>query len=313
MRLNIVLVALLLLAAVLSGCAGTGPSQTVTITIAIQPTDNADVIGSKAPALEAFLESRLAAQGVHADVRIYAPTAYISVVDALRFGHADAALMGAWPMSLAHAKAGANVVLAEHREVMIGDTAATAPHYYSYYIVRPDSPYTDLASLRGATVAYPSATSTSGYVFPVAKLVQEGLLATPDKGEVDPARFFGKVQFAGGYAQAWEALKNGQADVAVTAGDINAKLFSEVLAGSRIVATQGPIPSHGVVFAKEFAGTPEAQALQHAFLDLKGEHRDLMRSLVSGIFVEFQPATESHIAGLSEALRLTGLRLTEKA
>ena len=306
----------LLVMITVAGCTapadpGAGPR---TITLAIQPTENADVIATKAPALEAFLESRMAAQGHPVDVEVYVPTAYVSVVDALRFGHADAAMMSAWPMSLAHDKAGAEVVLAEHRQVMHGANATTAPYYYSYYIVRPDSPHKDLASLRGATVAYPSATSTSGYVFPVAKLVEDGLLAVPAGTEADPKKFFGSVIMAGGYPQAWEALKGGQVDVAVTAGDVNARLFQEIMGNATVVATQGPIPSHGVVFAQDFVGTPEAEALQAAFLQLKGEHVDLMRSLVSGIFVEFRPTTTAeHVEGLSEALALTGLRLTERA
>jgi phosphonate transport system substrate-binding protein len=305
--------ALAAVALVAAGCAA--PDQEPRrITIAIQPTESADVISTKAPALAAFLEARMAERGFDVDIQVYAPTAYVSVVDALRFGHADVAMMSAWPMSLAHDKAGAEVVLAEEREVMHGANATTAPYYYSYYIVRPDSPHTSLADLRGATVAFPSATSTSGYVFPVAKLVQSGLVAAPAKGELDPGQFFGRVQFAGGYPQAWEALRNGQVDAAVTAGDINAKLFAEVLDGSKVVETQGPIPSHGVVFAKGFLGTPEAAALKESFLELKGEHRDLMRSLVSGIFVEFSPTTtQEHIAGLSEALRVTGLKFTERA
>jgi phosphonate transport system substrate-binding protein len=306
------LAAVLVAAPLLAGCSQSSDGLPV-IRLAIQPTESADVINTKAPALEAFLEERMRAAGHPADIRIFTPTAYVSVVDALRFGHAEAAMMSAWPMALANDKAGAEVVLAEMREVMHGETPTTAPHYFSHYIVRPDSPHTDLDDLRGLTVAYPSATSTSGYVFPVAKLVDEGLIPRPEKGEADPSKFFGKVLFAGGYPQAWEALKNGQADVAVTAGDINAQLFAEVLAGSRIVATQGPIPSHGVVFAKEFLPTAEAAALKAALLDLKGEHRDLMRSLVSGIFVEFRETTTAeHVAGLSDALGKTGLRLTEK-
>ncbi|HET6399227.1 MAG TPA: phosphate/phosphite/phosphonate ABC transporter substrate-binding protein [Candidatus Thermoplasmatota archaeon] len=311
---------MLLTAAFLAGCSaapaaltGSSGQDLPVVTLAIQPTESADVITAKAPALEAFLEARMAAHGTPADVRVYVPTAYISVVDALRFGHADAAMMSAWPMALASAKAGADVVLAEQREVMHGEAAVTAPHYFSYYVVRADSPHTTLEDLRGKSVAFPSRSSTSGYIFPVAKLVQEGLVPAPAKGEADPRQFFGEVRIAGGYAQAWEALRSGQVDVAVTAGDINAQLFQEVLAGTRVIATQGPVPSHGVVFADGFAATPEGEALRLAMLDLKGEHRDLMRSLVSGIFVEFAPATETHIAGLSDALRLTGVKLTESA
>jgi hypothetical protein len=53
----------------------------------------------------------------------------------------------------------------------------------------------------------------------------------------------------------------------------------------------------------------DADALKQAFLELRGEHRDLMRKLVSGIFVEFvETTTEEHTAPLDEALAITGLR-----
>lgn len=221
--------------------------------------------------------------------------------------------MSAWPATLASTRADARIVLAEQREVIVGETPTVAPFYYSYYVVPKDSPYTSLDDLKGKTVAYSSSTSTSGYIFPVAKLVEEGYVAAPAAGkEANPKEHFGNVVFAGGYAQAWEALKNGQVDVAVTAGDINAKLYHEVLDNTRVIATQGPIPSHAVVFSKSFDGAP-ADALKASFLELKGDERDLMRQLVSGIFVEFkETTTEEHVAGLTGALASTGLRFQDK-
>lgn len=320
--------ALLLVAALLAaGCATPAdenpgavvdaPGATKTpskVVLAIQPTDNADVIQNKAPEMERFLEERMKAYGVEADVQIYVPLTYVGVVEALRFGHADAAMMSAWPMVLANEKAGAEVVLAEQREVIVGTEPKVAPYYYSYYVVRPDSPAQTLADLKGKSIAYTSASSTSGYIFPVAKLVEEKLVPAPAAGkEADAGAHFGKVVMAGGYAQAWQALKDGQVDAAVVAGDINANLYNEVLNNTRIVATQGPIPSHGVVYAKDFAGTPEAEALKKAFLDMKGDKKDLMRKLVSGIFVEFKETTTAeHAAGLATALSLTGLKFGDK-
>ena len=305
-------------ALLLAGCATPGLTQDAVdapakVVLAIQPTDNADAILEKATEMERFLEARMAEDGVEADVEIIVPLTSTGVVEALRFGHADAAFMSAWPATMASRKAGADIVLAEMREVTIGEEAKVAPYYYSYYVVPKDSPIQTLADAKGAKVAYPSSTSTSGYIFPVAKLVADGLVTVEAGKEADPRQHFGSVTFAGGYAQAWEALKGGQVDVAVTAGDINAKLYGEVLNGTRVIATQGPVPSHGVVFADGFAETPEGVALKAALLDLKGEHKDLMRKLVSGIFVEFaQTSTEEHVAGLSGALDLTGIRFNEK-
>jgi phosphonate transport system substrate-binding protein len=314
----------LALAAVAAGCATPGndaasadaaaSGKPVTITLAIQPTDNAAAIQDKATELEQYLETSMKAKGFDADVVLYVPLSHMGTVEALRFGHADAAFMGSWQSSLANARAGAEVVLAEKREVMIGDTPKVEPYYYSYYVVLKDSPYQTLEDLRGKSVAYASPTSGSGYVFPLAKLVQDGLIPPAADGkEADAKKFFGNVAFAGGYAQAWEALKNGQADVAVTAGDINAQLYGEVLNNTRIVAQQGPVPSHTVVFSKEFRGTPEAEAFQASLLELKGEKRDLMRKFVSGIFVEFEPTTTTeHVAGLTSALQATGIRFSDK-
>lgn len=287
------------------------PSRT--ITLAIQPTDNADAVKDKATELEEFLESSMKAKGVDADIVIYVPLSNAGVVEALRFGHADVAMMSAWPASLAASRAGARVELAEMREVIHGENATVAPYYYSYYVVAKDSSYQTLDDVKGKTVAYSSATSTSGYIFPVAKLVEEGLVAAPAAGkEANPKEHFGNVVFAGGYAQAYEALKSGQVDVTVTAGDINAALYHEVLNNTRIIETQGPIPSHAVVFAQDFTGM-EAAALKDSLLELKGEHKDLMRKLVSGIFVEFQETTtEQHIAGLTGALTTTGLKFQDK-
>lgn len=311
---------LLCLALLAAGCAapddGGGSASvgaTRTITLAIQPTDNAAAIQEKATELEGFLEARMKDDGVEVDVEILVPLTSTGVVEALRFGHADAALMSAWPATMAAKRANASIVLAEMREVVIGTEAKVAPYYYSYYVVMKDSPYQTLAEVEGKTVAYPSSTSTSGYIFPVAKLVEDGLVTVEVGKEADPRQHFGEVLFAGGYAQAWEALRTGRADVAVTAGDINAKLYGEILEGTRVIATQGPVPSHGVVFAEDFNGTPEAAALKSALLDLKGEHRDLMRKLVSGIFVEFAPSTtDEHVAGLSGALTATGIKFNEK-
>lgn len=273
------------------------------IVIAIQPTDDPGAIAAQADELEAFLESR---SGLDVDIKV--PLTYTGVVEALRFGHADVAMMSAWPSRLAHDVAGAEIVLAENREVVIDGEPSVAPYYFSYFVVLEDSPYESLEDLEGKRIAFSSATSTSGYVYPLARLIELGHVPSPSNGEAKADAFFGDVLFAGGYAQAWQALKEGQVDVAIIAGDVKAELFQEVMDGTRILETQGPIPSHAVVFRRGFDGE-DANKLKEAFLELRGEHRDLMRKLVSGIFVEFvETTTEEHTAPLDEALALTGLR-----
>lgn len=322
MKKAIVVAALIIAAIFLSGCVTPEekpveqkqPETTkqVTkpkITIAIQPTQQAEEIMPRAKELENFLKSR-----VNADIEVYVPMSYSAVVEALRFGHAQVGLMSAWPMAASAKLAGTDVVLSEVREVIIDGEKTNQTYYYSYYVVMKNSSYTKLEDLKGKRAVYASLTSTSGYLFPVAKLVDKGLISKPSQGkEADPREFFGTVATPGGYGPAWDALKRGQADVGVIAGDVSEKLFREIQENTRIIETQGPIPSHGIVFSKSLE-EPLRSELINAFMELnKPENRDMMRKLVSAIFVGFKKTSnEEHLAGLSGALNATGYKLTEK-
>ncbi len=292
--------------ALLAAACGGAPAPKEHLVIAIQPTANPETLSTESKELEHFLETRLGAE-----VEIIVPTLFGGVIEALRFGHAQAAFMSAWPAALAAKNAGAEVALAEVREVVIGQEKQEKPFYFSYWVVRKDSPYRSLSDLRGKKVAFSSPLSTSGYVFPTARMLELGLLS-PDSKEPDLKQFFGQVLFAGGYAQSWEALKQGQVDVAIIAGDVSEKLYREVLEGTRIIEQQGPIPSHAVVFSKDLQ-EPLRSKLRDALLELgTPENRPLMRKFISGIFVQFQVSnTKEHLAGLTQALDQTKLTFTE--
>jgi phosphonate transport system substrate-binding protein len=292
-----------------AACGGPAPvAAREKLVIAIQPSSSPQTLSAESRELESFLEERM--PGVDVEIRV--PTMYAGVVEALRFGNAHAAFMSAWPAAMAHKHAGAEVVLAEVREVVIGDEKVERPFYYSYWVVPTDSPYRSLQDLKGKTAAFPSSLSTSGYVFPVARMVELGLVSK--QGDpVDLSAFFERVYFAGGYLQAWEAVKQKQAQVSIIAGDVPEALYRDVLKASRVVEQQGPIPSHAVVFAKELSATRRSQ-LKAALLELgQPEHRPLMRKFISGIFVGFQETTaDEHLESLSGALDASGLAFTER-
>jgi phosphonate transport system substrate-binding protein len=210
--------------------AGERPKRLV---IVVNPIPR-DRVAAEAKELEEFLEKRL---GI--DVEVYFPLNVAATVETLRFGHAHVALgIGALPAALALSVADVEMLLAEVREVIIDDKMVEAPYYYSYWIVRKDSPYQRLEDLRGKRACFSSELSTSGYIFPMYRLVQLGILKPP----VDPKQFFGEVVFGGGYAQCWEALKNGHVDVTIMAGDVPARLYWEAMNGSRPLERQGPYP-----------------------------------------------------------------------
>ena len=281
-------------------------AKTEKIMIAVQPTSTPEQLSLQARELEDFLAKELGQE-----VEIMFPTTYAGVIESLRFGHAQVAFMGAWPALLATKHAKARVILAEIRDVIIEKDNKEMPYYYSYCVVPKASPHSTLQDLKGKRVAFSSPMSTSGYVAPLAKLVELELL-TPQDGKVDPRNFFGEVFFAGGYAQAWEALKAGQVDAAIIAGDVAQTLYNEVLANTKILESQGPIPSHVVVIAAQADKDFESKIV-NAFLKLNNpEYQNLMKKFISGIFIRFEPATDAHLKSLDHMLQLTGMEYKEK-
>ena len=298
-----------LVALAVAACGGEGEEEKEKLVVAIQPTQATVETLEKAKPLEAYLEEKL-----DVDVEIYIPLSQSGVIEAIRFGQADVAFMGAWPAQLAVELGGGELALAEVREVIHENKKVEATFYYSYWVVKKDSALQTLEAARGKKACFPSAVSGSGYVGPMGRLVQIGLLAQPDKGkEVDPKKFFGEVIFGGGYQQCWEALKSGQVDVTVIAGDVAENLYNEVLNNTRVLESQGPLPSHGVVLSKDLK-EPLRSKVVEAIAGLSDpQYRTLMRSFISGIFVGFERTDATkHLASFRTYLDLTGLAFTER-
>lgn len=280
------------------------------VVIAVQPTVASDEMLSKAKPLQNFLEQSL---GGRTKVEVYLPTSYAAVVESLRFGHAQVAFMSAWPAQLAVRLGGAEVALAEIRQVLHGKEKVDAPYYYSYWVVAPDSPHKELQALKGKSVCFPSPISTSGFVAPMGRMVELNLVPAAGGKEADPKAFFKDVLFGGGYGQCWQALKQGQVDTTVIAGDVPEKLYNEVLAGTRVIEEQGPIPSHAVVLSRELKDPLRSRVVQSITkLGAPGQ-RDLMKTFISSLFVGFKPTNANeHLGSLQKYLKLANLKFTER-
>jgi len=280
------------------------------LVIAIQPTVASDEMLSKAKPLQKFLEQSL---GGRTKVELYVPTSFAAVVESLRFGHAQVAFMSAWPAQLAVRLGGAEVALAEIRQVLHGKEKIEAPYYYSYWVVAPDSPHKDLQALKGKSVCFPSPISTSGFVAPMGRMVELNLIPAADGKEADPKAFFKDVLFGGGYGQCWQALKQGQVDTTVIAGDVPEKLYNEVLAGTRTMETQGPTPCHAAVLSKELKEPLRSRLIQSVSKLSAPEHRELMKTFISSLFVGFKPTNANeHLGSLQKYLKLANLKFTER-
>src|SRR5690554_1292749 len=204
------------------------PAEQIKITFAFQPQENPEGMQLDVKKFAEFISAQTGYE-----TEVFLPTSYAAVVEALRGKNADVAYFSAWPYMIAHDKVNAEIIVAEERR---GDA-----FYYSQWYSLKDGPIKELADLKGKTIAFTSPTSTSGYLFPLSKVIEEGLL--PVGGE--PRDFFGEVLFAGGYQQAILALVNGKVEAAAASDyALLQYLTEEERERIHIVSKQGPVPTH---------------------------------------------------------------------
>ena len=209
-----------------------------------------------------YLEKTLGVEVEH-----FAATDYAAVVEALRYGHADAGFMGSLQYVLAHDQAGARPILGE-----IYNGSAT---YVSRIFVRKDSGIETIDALRGRSVAFVDPISSSGYMYPLDIFKDHQLIKTREEAD----NFFKKIYFAGGDEQAIRAVLNRFVDAAgigqyaydLLRGDEKDEIIT--------IGESKPIPSHCVVVRKGFdEGLTEA--LRQALLALNdGPDSELLQYL----------------------------------
>lgn len=275
------------------------------LVIVVQPIPR-DRVATEAGELERFFESRL-----NMDVEILFPDSNAAIVESMRFRHAHVAL-GVGPLvgaMIMNSTDTTKPLIVEMRSVFIEDEQIVRSYYYSYFIVLKDSPYNTMEDLKGKRACFPSETSTSGFIMPMFTMVKKGYIKPIDssKRPIDlPNQYFGEVIFAGGYAQCWEALKQGRVDVTVIAGDVPEKLYREAIENSKIIEKNGPNPSHVVLISKDLPKDVRKK-MWYALKDLNKEPEKVQK-FVSAIFVKFGvKSEEAHLKPLMDALRETGL------
>lgn len=273
-----------------SSTAPDGAEPPVQLTFAFQPQENPEGLELDTRRLAEFISAQTGYE-----IKIFLPTNYAAVVEALRGGHADLAYFSGWPYLIAHDVAGAQILLVEERQ---GE-----PFYESRWYVRADSEFKTLADLEGRSVAFTSPTSTSGFLFPMAKVVEEGHLRTGQ----DAKEYFGEVIFAGGYQQALLALANGTVDAAA-ASDYALELYlsEEQQSRVRILTSQGPVPTHGLAVRGDMAEEVKNK-LRAALLELNREENKSLLKSVYGAEKLVPREHDEHVQALDKARKLVGI------
>ncbi len=131
-------------------------------------------------------------------------TDYNAAVEAMRAGHADIAWYGAATYVIA-----ADIAEAEAFAAGIPKGKESAG-YYTYFVVRKDSPIKTLADAKGKVLALNSIGSTSGDYIPQVELLKAGL-------NVKNKDHFERVVYSGSHDASLMAVANGQAHISGTA------------------------------------------------------------------------------------------------
>jgi phosphonate transport system substrate-binding protein len=228
-RVRIGLVAGLVAALGLPAGAGAGevPTQLV---MAVTPSNIPTELFKASEAFARELGKKL---GTH--IKVYMPTDYLGVVEALRNRTADMAFVHPAGYVFANREARAQIVAVD---VWHGKTS-----YTSRFFVRRESGFKALEDLRGKTIAFIDPGSTSGYVYPMVLLIKKGLVK-----DRDPKTFFKEAMFAGTHEAALLALLHGSVD-AVASFDLAPQQYlkdRERIEKLTHVAETDPIPEAGM-------------------------------------------------------------------
>ena len=215
------------------GGAATTSEWPEKLTFAQIPSESATGIAEDNAAILELLEKEL---GV--EVELQEVTSYAAVIEALRAGQVQIAGMG--PFSYVVAQDGGAGVLPLGA---LADAADEEAGYQSYGIVNPDSGITDIAGFKGKKVCFVDPTSTSGYLFPSAGLLDAGIDLEKD---ITPV-------MAGGHDASALSVADGTCDAGfaydtmvteqlvasgqLSEGDVEIVWESEVIPGSPYVAS----------------------------------------------------------------------------
>jgi phosphonate transport system substrate-binding protein len=289
------------------------------------PSVEVAVIVESGEAITAFLKEQT---GLEFEVKV--PTTYAAVIEELGAAEADAmAFIPAMGYVLAADKYGTEVALATERYGWA--------YYWAEYVVAADSDIESLQDLKGKTWAYPSTTSTSGYLVPASYFAKNG---------IEP----GKKVEAGGHPQAVTAVYEGQADFGTAffsapgddwkigddpepAGDweykeVDGKIqafkggqrirdartgiintYPDVCEKVRILAISDPIPNDTVSFCKDFPVDARAKIVQGLLDYVKTEEgQKIMANQEFYDITGFSPVGDAEFNPIRDMIKGLGLQ-----
>ncbi|WP_225046913.1 phosphate/phosphite/phosphonate ABC transporter substrate-binding protein [Lacticaseibacillus kribbianus] len=173
---------LLLAAASLAACSSKSSSADKgskdytpkSLNIQFVPSSQADTIEAKAKPLEKLLKNEL-----HIPVKVSVSTDYNSIVEAMDSKQVDVGFLPPDGYVVAHKQGAADVLLQAERfgikQPGGKNTDKLVGSYRSMIVVKKGSDIKSYKDLKGKKIAVQDVTSSAGYIWPVAELLQKGV------------------------------------------------------------------------------------------------------------------------------------------
>ena len=255
------------------------------VVVALKPDKDPDKMLAERESLAKALGASLGRP-----VKVIVPLSTAVIIEGLSNGSIDLGYLSATDMVNARDAEAASLLL-------VGEIDGKRS-YESVWLCLKDSAHKQIADLQGKPVAFASRTSTSGYLVPLLDLKKQNLI------EKNPTEFFGEgnVWFGTGYMSAVERVLAGEAEAAAVSDyvyDKDKHLTPEQKARLRILAKQGPVPTHVIAVASSL--TPEASAqLRAALLDFSEKNPALHDTIFTSRLVETD--AKAHLQPVEDAL-----------
>lgn len=195
----------LLIAAMAISMVGCGQKEEKVIKMGFVPLRDGDKLVESVEPLTDMLSKELGIK-----VEGFTATNYVGVVEGLGSGQVDFGFIPPFAYVLANQESDTKVILSALNK-------SGESKYRTQFIVRKDSDIDDFQDIKGKVVAFVDPSSTSGYLFPGAHLINEGIDIEKDI----------QYTYSGGHDKSLQLLLNGDVDVAATFVDIRERYKDE--------------------------------------------------------------------------------------
>lgn len=230
-----------------------------TLNVQFVPSQNADTLEAKAKPLEKLLSDEL-----DIPVKVSVSTSYNTIVEAMASKQVDVGFLPPTAYVLAKEKGAADVILQAQRYGVNDETGQPTEELVDYYksefVVKKDSNINSIEDLKGKKIGYQDVTSSAGYVWPAAVLMENG---------IDPLKDVQPVTLKG-HDQAIIALLNGDVDAAVVfqdARNVVKKDYPDVFEQTKIIEFTEKIPNDTIAVRSDM-NDEWVQKIQDAFIEI---------------------------------------------